>query len=138
MGTIAEASALTGYTVAVPGFVPEGFVRRERQVTVTQLRSQDLAPIVKQKWVSPTSPQAAFELLQAPGSSGLGGETEPTTIGGHEGVWQMIPADDQRSFSILVLSWADNPTTVNLTAFPQGALTGAVLYEIASSVCASQ
>jgi hypothetical protein len=147
--TIEKASRLTGYPVAMPAFLPEGFSPRV-------ITNSSTFRIYYLRFGFSTSQPPPFPydveqwFVQTPGASiagkpffmiaqsrnkiqGVGAGEEPVDIGGNPGKKVLIPAGD-KSPARLGLSWNDGTMYYVMESTLIGPLDEATLLKVASSM----
>ena len=132
VSTLEEAECITGYPIAVPAWLPDGFVRSDN-IFVNQPPFPNSPRFVQQFWHDSGDPAYGFDLEQNPGQIGLSGG-EPAMINGIPGERSFHPADSNRPNPLLSLAWRVGEYTYFLTAFLHGPVTEEVLLKIAASL----
>ena len=132
VSTLEEAECITGYPIAVPAWLPDGFVRSEN-IFVNQPPFPNSPRFVQQFWHDSGDAAYGFNLEQNPGQIGLSGG-DPATINGIPGERSFHPADSNRPNPLLSLAWRVGEYTYFLTAFLHGPVTEEVLLEVAASL----
>ena len=137
--TIEEASQITGYPVATPAFIPDGFQRGSR-IMVSQLGAglpedierPEFPKNVEQMWTWEEDDSVWFVLIQSPKEFGVGG-TEPAEVCGSSGGKGLLEAYHELP-ARLVLAWNDGKLFYSLCGTLADPLTEEILLQIACSV----
>ncbi len=135
------ASAIAGFDIAVPSFVPEGFVPGKFMINISGAGlPADMAPKfnnTKVQQVFTWSRSVMFTLIQGTHPFGIGGG-EPIEIDGlqvEKTVSYESPEDGQQ-FERLTYGWEENGLYFALTGILAGGLDEAVMKQILLSVSA--
>jgi hypothetical protein len=140
--TLEAASQIADFTVATPGYLPEGFYRGSN-IMVTQLGG-GLPEEIRPKFPSMTVQQfyyyqgddsVMFMLQQTQHKTGLGGG-EPAEVCGRQGERTYLEADPRRKYPspILILAWENNGNYYQIIGTLAGPIDEATLEKIACSV----
>ena len=132
VSTLEEAECITGYSIAYPAWLPDGFVRSE-DISVVQPHFPNLPRYVERHFSALGDPPYGFRMSQNPLEHGLG-NGEPFMINGVPGERELLPARPPDTSPLLSLAWRIGGYTYSLTAFLHGPITEEVLLKIAASV----
>jgi len=110
--TLAAASDVAGFPVAIPGYIPEGFNRQER-IVLSQLGSglpaemkrEDHVNIVDTNSFWQEDEKVMFSIQQSQGKAGIAGG-EPVWVCGIQGEKKYLPADSRRMYPSEILTLA--------------------------------
>jgi hypothetical protein len=140
--TLEKASALAGFKVATPDYIPSGF-SRQKNIIVNRLggglpeglRPAHSAIIVQTFYFMKEDDSIIFFIQQTDGKMGIGGG-EPAVVCGHQGEKQNLPADPRRKYTseILILATEINGVHFSIYATLAGPLDEATIEKILCSV----
>ena len=134
----AEASRIAGFPVAVPAYIPEGFV--SDVFSVSQLGAtlpegigpEDKPVNVAQTFQGPEGTKSIFSLVQSDLGLSLG-DSEPAEFCGYSGLRYYREADGEQP-PMVVLGWEVDGIGYTLAGNLYGPVDEATLVEIACSV----
>ncbi len=139
VSTIEEASRLAGYQVAMPTFIPEGYLHSDFVLNQLGFPPQlggewgQARRAIEQQWTWPDDPKINILLIQYPGTDeDVSGE--PIEICGRSGGREFFEAGDGREYPLVVLDWRDGDMVYSLGGSLAGTLSEEILHQIACSV----
>ncbi len=140
--TLERASALAGFKVVTPDYIPEGF-SRQKNIILNQLggglpegmKPAHSAIIVQTFYFLKGNDSVIFFIQQTDGKMGIGGG-EPAVVCGVPGEKQYLPADPRRKYpsEILILSAEINGVYFSIYATLAGPLDEETIEKILCSV----
>jgi hypothetical protein len=149
--TVEKASKLTGYPVATPAFVPDGFAPRvivnSSSFNIYQIGfnaprpgtpvSQPPFPYDVQQTYAQTQGRLTnepfFMITQSRNNIGIAGDKQPVDIGGHPGEKSLIPASGNSS-ARLTFNWINGTMHYVMMGTLTGPLDEATLIKVAASM----
>ncbi len=131
--TYQEAECITGYPIAVPANLPEGFVRGEK-ITAGRRGSDHFEDRwVGQSWYIPGDTSYGFTLEQHSSKFSLG-NGEPAVINGFPGERELLPERPPDLPPLLSLLWEEDGYWYSIYGFLGGPITEEFLLEVAASL----
>ena len=139
VSTIEEASRLVGYQVAIPTFIPEGFLPGDFELNQLGFPPQlggewgDGKRVVQRQWTWSGDRKIHFLVMQFQGTE-ESVQGEPSDVCGHSGKRELFEAEKGREYPLLVLHWWDSERVYSVSGLLGDPLTEEILHKIACSV----
>ena len=128
-----EAECITGYPIAIPTNLPDGFIRGENIIVYKRGTSHFEDRWVEHGWGIPGDPSYGFRVSQHSWKFGLG-NGEPAVINGIPGERSLRPAIPPDFPPLLTFLWEEDGYWYTVMGFLDGPITEEFLLEVAASL----